>query len=101
MATDKVVFRKFREGDIIALFPRIPADINGNMCESYQHIGQHGAADLHGVIDNTVYAIPKEYTALAKELRSIGYHLDIGKRVTETDNIARRKLAKKQWGHLK
>jgi hypothetical protein len=101
MEKDKVIFRKYRNGDIIALFPRIPADIHGNLCLSYMHIGQHGAAQLQDVIDDSVYALPKEYAALANELRYLKYVLDIKKRAIYADDVARRKLAKQQWGHLK
>jgi hypothetical protein len=46
MATDTVVFRKWRDGfGVIALFPEIPTDLYGRYCESYEAIGQHGGAD--------------------------------------------------------
>lgn len=41
----KVIFRKFRDGSVIALFPNIPWDNNGNIA-SYMHVGQHGGASL-------------------------------------------------------
>jgi len=96
--TIKVVFRKFKSGgDIIALFPRSPADVNGYFCASYQHIGQHGAADP-AIVSNTTLATPKEYDPLLKELKSIGYKgLDIGKKITTEDSDYRMKLARKQW----
>jgi hypothetical protein len=76
----KVVFRKFRDGgDLIALFPDEINYPNGN-CESYQRIGQHGAADYGHCISITVPAHPFEYKALQKELESIGYDLEIRKR---------------------
>lgn len=78
--TNTVIFRKFKkEGDVIALFPNIPADHKGN-CMSYQHVGQHGAADYRGCIKSTVPATPEEYNGLEKELRNIGYDLVIRKR---------------------
>ena len=41
----KVIFRKLKDGDIIALFPELPGDMNPyHTCESYMHVGQHGAA---------------------------------------------------------
>ncbi|PJE78347.1 hypothetical protein CI610_02722 [invertebrate metagenome] len=39
-----VIFRKFPEGDVIALFPEELADSRGNIL-SYQTVGQHGAAN--------------------------------------------------------
>ena len=38
-----VCYRVFDDGDVVALFPNLDADLNGNIT-SYQHIGQHGAA---------------------------------------------------------
>jgi len=70
----KVVFRKYKEGDIIALFPTIPGDYNPATCSSFIHVGQHGAADYNHVIDSTVPASPREYAALWKELESQPYN---------------------------
>ncbi|MCY2987535.1 MAG: hypothetical protein NTY19_06685 [Planctomycetota bacterium] len=51
MEVHKVVFRRWRDsGDIIALFSELPADRHGRYADSYEHIGQHGAADYLGVI---------------------------------------------------
>jgi len=69
------IFRKFKEGDIIALFPEIEHCFP--MCSSYQHIGQHGGADYHGLIQITTLATPPEYEPLKTELESIGYDLKI------------------------
>ena len=45
--SDVVVFRRWRDtdGDVIALFPEIPADVQGCCCQSYMHIGQHAGGD--------------------------------------------------------
>ncbi len=73
----RVLFRKFDDGVVIALFPDIEADIKGNI-QSYMHIGQHGAAspDLIHELDS---ANAYESAPLAQELSSaIGYDkLDI------------------------
>lgn len=75
-----VVFRKFKKGgDILALFPNEVNYPDGS-CESYQHVGQHGAADYSHCISATVPAKPEEYAPLARELTSIGYNLAIRKR---------------------
>ena len=75
MAKDmtKVIFRKWPGGDVIALFPDIPADIDGRYCMSYQHFGQHGGADYAGVMTRTLPAGLDEYRSLFMELVSIGY----------------------------
>ena len=87
----KVVFRKFKEGDIIALFPRLPGTNDPYTCGSYMHIGQHGSTDP-GIVNITELAKPTEYASLAKELRSIGYVLDIKSKITYDDMLYRKKL---------
>jgi len=68
---DRVVFRRWKEGDVIALFPDQPE--GRGLVNSYQHVGQHGAADYRGVVRDTKPAKPVEYRALLRELKSIGY----------------------------
>ena len=75
MDKTKVIFRKFQEGDIIALFPEIQADYAGNI-QSYQHIGQHGAANRE-LLNDLEIAIESEYKDLYNELKVIGYDLEI------------------------
>jgi len=89
----KVIFRRWHCGDIIALFPRLPADEAGQHCMSYEHIGQHGAATPDTVIMLTTAAKPQEYQELADELERIGYKLSIQKRVTKRDYLARTQAA--------
>jgi hypothetical protein len=91
---EKVIFRKFKEGDIIAMFPRIPADRLGYHIESYQHIGQHGLADP-GIVSITKLAMPEEYQSLKEELESIGYNLKIVKKITYRDFLYRKNLLQK------
>jgi len=78
-----VIFRKWKDGgDIIALMPEVPSDTRGFYCESYQHIGQHSGADYRGCIAASVPAKPREYRDLARELRRLGYTLDIRTRAS-------------------
>lgn len=72
---DKVVFRVFPEGDVVAIFPEIDADKNGNV-SSYQRIGQHGPCSPE-LIKGLRAAKLKEYKALKQELESIGYKLEV------------------------
>jgi hypothetical protein len=67
--------------DLIALFPTLPATHRPHECESYMHVGQHGAADCQGVIRDTRAAKPEEYAPLKRELEGIGYRLKVLKRV--------------------
>lgn len=69
----KVVFRRWKDGDIIALFPDEPWRRCDYSTTSYMHVGQHGAADYAGVIAATRTAREDEYHDLLAELRAIGY----------------------------
>jgi hypothetical protein len=75
----RVVFRVWPDhngGDVIALFPDVPYDNHTpGRVESYQHIGQHGAADYNHVIAATRPATPDEYAPLLAELQQIGYNV--------------------------
>ncbi len=75
----KVVFRKFNDGQIIALFPELPCDNRGNIT-SYMHIGQHAPASRF-IVHDTKPANPEEYADLHAELLRIGYDLEIRKKL--------------------
>ena len=75
----KVVFRKVKEGDVLALFPEQSYCINYKT-ECYQHIGQHGEADYQHCIAITKLATPGEYKDLKAELESLGYALEVKQR---------------------
>ena len=77
----KVIFRKFKNGDIIALFPEEPFSYTSDLCMSYMHIGQHGAASLE-IIFETKLAKPEEYKDLKEELESLGYILEVKRKYT-------------------
>ena len=83
MAKEKVVFRRWKTGNksVIALFPGIKADNSGN-CSSYEHIGQHGAADYTHVVSKTTpaYITDDDCRDLYRELEAIGYDIEIIKR---------------------
>lgn len=86
----KVIFRKFKDGDIIALFPQIAGNVLGYDCLSYMHTGQHGAASP-GLVSTTKPATDLEYAVLEEELtQQIGYNLKICKRFTYKDFQKRR-----------
>lgn len=86
----KVLFRMF-EGEVTALMPALAATSNPYLCTCYAHVGQHSAADPQLVIRRSRRATPKEYRALATELRRRGYKLDIRKRTTQKDLQERKK----------
>lgn len=74
----RVVFRRYPDGEIIALFPDVPADNRGHI-SCYVHLGQHGAASYARVIADTRPALPAEYAALRRELEAepYPYQLDV------------------------
>ena len=74
----KVVFRKYKNGEIIALFPEM---VNGYFVCSYMHMGQHSDADYSYVISITKPASEEEYKDLYNELTNqVGYNLRILKK---------------------
>jgi len=76
----EVMFRKWDrkdfEGDIMALFP-YDIETPEGLIGSYQHIGQHGAANYNHCITSSVPAKYGEYKDLLEELESIGHNLRI------------------------
>ena len=70
-----VFFRKWEDGQIIALFLD-EVNYPGGMIESYMHIGQHSSAtpELIQILED---ASPEEYEDLKNELESIGYNLKV------------------------
>jgi hypothetical protein len=70
-----VVYRTYPEdGDVIALFPEVPASVtNPHLVSCYAHFGQHGAADYNLVLTQTRPATAGEAEPLQRELERIGY----------------------------
>ena len=64
----KVIFRKDKEGNIIAFLPELRVN-RGNIM-SYMHIGQHSEASYE-FYSTTRKATKNEYTDLFAELRKI------------------------------
>ena len=73
----KVVFRKFNDGEVIALFPDIKFGCPYYQIMSYMHIGQHGEVDHHAILEQTKLATEEEYQALLNEIKSIYRDYDI------------------------
>ena len=71
----KVVFRKFDDGEIIAMFPQFGNKRNWKI-DSYMHIGQHGECDPM-ITNITKLATESEYESLLKEIQSIYHEYDI------------------------
>lgn len=86
----KVIFRKTKDGEIIAFFPEASANF-GNIL-SYMNVGQHGEAS-HDFYMTTKKATEAEYKTLLKELQSIynDYILVVKQKLYYNDLI-------KAWG---
>lgn len=70
-------FRIDKDG-VFALFPHECSYSNFVTC--YQHVGQHSSAEYRGCIRSSKSATPKQYKDLKKELKSIGYVINVVKR---------------------
>lgn len=82
METTVVVFRRWREkgGTVFALFP---LDVEGpGLVSSFEHVGQHSAANYAGCIARSRPVTPAEYADLKRELESKPYEycLDVRRR---------------------
>ncbi len=75
---DRVIFRKWPAGDIIAILP--DNDHNEGFLDMYEHVGQHGEG-VPMIIGLTKPATPNEYEPLLNELTGIGYDLRVMKRL--------------------
>ena len=92
---DPVVIRVWREkdGDVFALFPALPADNDGYLCDSFQHLGGHGAANYGICIDKSRPANAAQIAEMVADLRKIGYNPKVYQRQTPAMRKARRGLA--------
>jgi hypothetical protein len=88
----KTIFRvwKSRTGTgVIALFPEMVSDSNVFHCESFEHVGQHGAADPRFVMRASRPATRKEYADLRKELEGRGYSVQVIQRLHRSYFVTR------------
>ena len=85
-----VVFRRFKEGDIIALMPYELGTNDPYTCGSYMHIGQHGSADPL-IMQSTKPAAPEQYADLKAELIGMGYDLIVRQRFSHSHALAARR----------
>jgi hypothetical protein len=100
-----VIFRRWKKSDgsgVIALFPEIPEARNADLVLSYEHVGQHSAASLSGVVSRTVPAKTSDpdVQALRRELeQGFDYRLVVYQRDTPAlrrfreDHLAGRRRA--------
>jgi hypothetical protein len=89
----KVIFRRWLNGSVIALFPEIATDTLGYYCQSYMHVGQHGPS-CPTLVSSTKPASKEEYQALFDELTKLGYNLEIIKRFRYSHQQTRKEMYK-------
>lgn len=77
--TTVMIFKKFPEGDVIALMPEDShQDGRGQtLITSYMRIGQHGGASPE-LIQDLEDASKQERKSLKQELKSLGYKIKEG-----------------------
>ena len=83
----KVIFRKFKTGEVIAIFPQEPGSLP-SVCMTYMSVGDHGDA-TPAIVECTLAAKPNEYAALKRELETVGYKLDVRQRFSKYDGLRR------------
>ena len=71
METLRVIFRREKNGDILAVFPDEPGRYDPATCMCYAHIGQHGCVHMDYVLRNTKPALAGSYDTLLRELQGI------------------------------
>lgn len=97
METTDVIFRKDSSG-VFALFPGIAGTADKFTCLSFQHIGQHGSADIQHCIHNSSPARPDEYADLRRELESVPYEYRL--RVVQRSTIKHQRDREKQLNKI-
>jgi hypothetical protein len=72
METLPIIFRaeRTKSGDVTAVFPTLPQDVQGRYFTVYAHVGQHGGGGFDWYA-KTRAAEPTEYADLLAELRGI------------------------------
>lgn len=88
----KVVFRMF-DGQVVALFPELPANNTDNLCQSYTLAGGFGAEEPESFIENSEPAHPRDYTLVKGVLKQLGYTAEVLSEITEEHHEER----KRRW----
>ena len=70
------------KGTVFALFPHEVTDQSGSVT-SYQHVGQHSAADFIHCIGFSRPATPAEYKDLLAEMEGLGYKIKVIEKINQ------------------
>lgn len=91
-----VIFRRWNDtGDIVAIFPELPADDQGRFCVAHDELGQQIAAEYEQVMRDTTPVSPTEYGRFAHELTLLGYDLQSINQASDQHHERRRAAARK------
>ncbi len=77
----EVIFRKEKDGDIMAILPYEPFNHVRNVVACYVHTGQHGGCHFDYALKETKPAKPNEYADLLAEMNGLGYNIKAIKRI--------------------
>ncbi len=94
---DIVIFRKYPDGTPVAIFPEIPADVDGSLCVAYMYSPlpeeslRQDAASCTIVMRETEPLPRGESKAIKKSLEYLGYNLEV-KSDTTPEMLHRRRV---------
>jgi hypothetical protein len=91
-----VVFRRFKDDGVIALFPEIPADDVGLAMSSYMRVGEHGPASWDLIARTRPASMDEPDVKALYDLltKVIGYRLIVRRRITSEMSAFRRASAR-------
>ena len=72
-----------KRGEVTAIMPEIPGTDSPYICTCYAHVGQHGSCNISLINQCSRPATEAEYTPLLRELKSIGYRVQVIKRLNQ------------------
>jgi len=77
-----VIFRKTKDGEVIAFFPDTYCEYDLGMMMSYEHCGQHSSASI-GFYRECKPCTEAEYRELHNELtKLVGYNLNVRQKIS-------------------
>ena len=72
-----------KRGEVTAIMPELPGTNNPYTCTCYAHMGQHGSCNISLINQCSRPATEAEYADLLAELRSLGYNMQVIKRLNQ------------------
>lgn len=95
-----VMFRKFINGDIVAIFPEEEGDNNLETCMAYfsDNFKKRSYCEPNDIINITVEATPNEYEKFQQKLKDIGFVMKVVKKITTGMSRKRKNKYKNNWG---